>query len=390
MKQKTIFIDGLGLVEGHFSGVGQYILGIVRGIDEVIDELKYQGKVAPTVKIVIPRGTSAKFEKYGFKHIGYKTFPLSFRYTAALWHRGWLPPVDIFCGRGTYIFPRFVSMPLLFSKNAGLVIFDLSYELHREYSDEGNAIFLSKGVRRSIAKTNKVIAISQNARREIIDFYKLPPSDVVVSTPAVDPKVFYRRSAQEIKRVKQKYGITGDYILALSNLEPRKNLDGLVNAYCNLSEAHRKKYKLLLVGVSGWKTDELFNKIVDRVEAGYDITRPSKYVADLDRPAIISGASMLVYPSHYEGFGMPPLEALSCGTPVISADNSSLPEVMGKAGEMLDSHDISHLTHVMTNYLDDLKALSAKALIEGTAQAQKFSWKESAKIFLKVAEESQK
>lgn len=389
MKQKTIFIDGLGLVEGHFSGVGQYILGIIRGIDEIIDDLKYAGQPAPRVRVVIPRGTSAKFKKFGFKHVGYKSLPFSFRLTAALWHRGWLPPIDIFCGRGTYIFPRFVSMPLLFSKNAGLVIFDLSFELHREFSDEGNAIFLSKGVARSIGKTKTIITISDNAKQEIVDFYKLPASRVVVATPAVDPKVFYRRGEAEIKKAKQKYGIKGDYILALSNLEPRKNLDGLVDAYCNLPEKYRKKYKLLLVGVSGWKTDELFQKIVARVKDGYQIVRPSKYVSDQDKPAIISGAAMLVYPSHYEGFGMPPLEALSCGVPVIAADNSSLPQVIGKAGIMLPSTDLGRLQKEMTSNLDNLASVTKTVSKTGPLQADKFSWKKSAQVFLDVARESE-
>jgi len=390
MKQKTIFIDGLGLVEGHFSGVGQYILGIIRGIDEIIDDLNYSGQPAPKVRVVIPRGTSPKFKKFGFKNIGYKSLPFSFRYTAALWHRGWLPPIDIFCGRGTYIFPRFVSMPLLFSRNAGLVIFDLSFELHREFSDEGNAIFLSKGVARSIAKTETVITISDNAKKEIIDFYKLPSSKVVVATPAVDPKTFYRRSEAEIGKAKQKYGIKGNYILALSNLEPRKNLDGLVDAYCNLPEKYRKKYKLFLVGVSGWKTDELFDKIVARVEEGYQILRPSKYVSDSDKAAIISGATMLVYPSHYEGFGMPPLEALSCGVPVITADNSSLPQVVGNAGTMLPSTDISRLQKEIALQLDDIESITDAVTTSGPSQASNFSWKKSAQVFLDVAQGSGK
>ncbi len=388
MKQQKIFIDGLGLVEGHFSGVGQYILGILRGIDTLLDEAKYRGEAVPDVRVVIPRGTTAKFRTFGFKHIGCKRLPTSFRYTAALWHRGWMPPIDIFCGRGTYIFPRFVSMPLLFSKNAGLVIFDLSYELHRQYSDEGNALFLSRAVKKSIGKTQKIIAISQNARQEIIDFYKLPASQVVVATPATDKSVMYRRNSEEVERVKHRYGIKGNYILALSNLEPRKNLDTLVEAYCELPDRLRKQYKLLLVGVSGWKTDKLFNKIVEKVDQGYEIIRPSDYVSDEDKAAIISGAAMLVYPSHYEGFGMPPLEALACGVPVITADNSSLPEVVGKAGVMVSSDNKKRLVAAMVDYLDNIDKITSKTNKQGPAQAATFSWEKSAQVFLDVAKES--
>ena len=381
-----IYIDGLGLVEGHFSGIGQYILGIIRGLDEIIEENIYNGKPAPVVIVIIPRGTAERFKSFRFKHIRYKTLPLPFRYVAALWQRGKMFPLDLWCGHGTYIFPRFVSMPLLFSPSA-LVIFDLSYELFRQYSDERNAAFLSRGVKKSIDKSKKVITISQSAKNEILEFYGLENSDVVVATPAVDTTQFYRRSQQEIDRAKAKYGIEGEYILSLSNLEPRKNLEGLVEAYCALPSHLRKGTGLLLVGVNGWKIESLFNKIVSKVEQGYNIMRPSHYVSDEDKPAIISGAKLLVYPSHYEGFGMPPLEALACGVPVITSDNSSLPEVVSGIGTMIKSTDTGALTEAMILALQQEEALSKKTRLTGPAQAERFSWKSSAQKFLDVAKE---
>ncbi|MBA3757274.1 glycosyltransferase family 4 protein [Candidatus Saccharibacteria bacterium] len=386
MKQKSIYIDGLGLVEGHFSGVGQYILGILKGIDELLEDRKYLGLEVPKISVIIPHDTKAKFLKFGFKHVGFKTVPLSFRVMSALWRRRMLPPLDLWCGPGVYIFPRFVSMPLAFSKSA-IVIFDLSFELHRQYSDEGNAVFLTKQVRKSIEKTNRVLTISQNARNEIIDFYQIDPAMVVVATPATDPRLFYRRSKKEIEEVKSKYGIEGDYILALSNLEPRKNLDSLVEAFCSLPKDIIKDTSLLLVGVSGWKTDTLFQKIISKVNEGYNIIRPSSYVKDEDKPAIISGTKMLVYPSHYEGFGMPPLEALACGVPVITANNSSLPEVVGSAGKMVPSDNLEKLTLAMEDYLRNIDNKTDKARLEGPERAREFSWVKSAEEFLKVAKE---
>jgi len=386
MKQKTIFIDGLGLVEGHFSGIGQYILGILRGLDELIEESKYDDQPLPRIVVVIPRDSVKKFKRFGFKHIGYKRFPLPFRYMAALWHRGKLPPIDLWCGRGTYIFPRFVGMPLVFSKSI-LVVYDLSFELHRQYSDEGNALFLSKFTRKSVEKSKKVITISKSVEREILDFYKLPKSMVSVAYPATDPKLFYRRSDKEIARIKQKYNIKGDYILALSNLEPRKNISALVDAYCSLPKSVTDKYALLLVGASGWKTETLFNHILQKADEGYNIIRPSKYVKDIDKPAIISGASLFVYPSHYEGFGIPPVEALACGVPVIAANNSSLPEAVGTAGKLVDIDDADLLVRTIKETLDNKEGLTAEVAKDGPAQARTFSWKESAKVFLEAAEE---
>jgi glycosyltransferase involved in cell wall biosynthesis len=386
MKQKSIFIDGLALMEGHFSGIGQYVLGVLRGLDELIEDAKYAGADVPDIKVIIPRDTVYKFKTYEFRHIGYKKFPLSFRYMAALWHRGKLPPIDLWCGRGTYIFTRFVDMPLLFSKSA-LVIYDLSFELHRQYSDERNAIFLSKFTRKSVNRSKKVIAISKSVEKEIADFYNLPQSKLAMAYPATDPKLFYRRSPKEIAQVKQKYNIKTNYILALSNLEPRKNLSALVDAYCELPKALRDEYALLLVGVNGWKTETLFNHIIKKVDEGFNIIRPSDFVLDKDKPAIISGASVLVYPSHYEGFGMPPLEAAACGVPVIAAKNSSLPEAVGSAGKLIDIDEPGRLASTMEDLLNNIESARNEAVVQGPAHAKTFSWKRSAQIFLDVAKE---
>jgi glycosyltransferase involved in cell wall biosynthesis len=385
-KRQKIFFDGLGLVDGHFSGVGQYILGILRGVDQILEDKKYSGEPYPDVRVIVPRDCVARFKSFGFKNIRYKRLPLSFYYVAGLWHRGKMFPIDLWCGKATYIFPRFVDMPLLFSKSA-MVIYDISFELFREYSDERNARFLSEGIKRSLKKTSKVITISQNARKEILDFYKVPENKVVVATPAVDGMYFYRRNVEEVEDVKRKYKIKGDYILALSNLEPRKNLDGLVDAYCALPSSKRNGTGLLLVGVNGWKIEKLFDKILGKVSEGYNIMRPAHYVADEDKPAIISGAKLLVYPSHYEGFGIPPLEALACGVPVITANNSSLPEVVGDTGEMVDSKNTEAITKAISEALNNWPELSERIQVEGPAKAREFSWRKSAQTFLDVVEE---
>lgn len=384
---KKIYIEGLGLVEGHFSGVGQYILGILRGLDEILDRHQAEGDTLPKIYVIIPYDTVEKFNSFKFKHIRYKRFPLPFRYMSGFWHRGLIPPIDLWCGPGNYIFPRFVDMPLLFSKNVGLVIYDLSYELHRQYSDEGNAKFLSKRVKHSVKRAKNIITISKNAKQEIEEFYKVPPDHVFVATPAVDQSVLYRRSQREVSQIKSKYGIEAKhYILALSNLEPRKNLQALVNAYCSLPRALREDTALLLVGVNGWKADTLFEDIKQNVKDGYDIIRPNKYVSDADKAAIISGASLLVYPSHYEGFGMPPLEALACGVPVITSDNSSLPEVVKGVGTMVDvSGDNSELKVALKNAMSQIGDLQDAALVAGPARASEFSWTKSAQVLLDIA-----
>lgn len=379
---KRIYIDGLGILEAHFSGVGQYILGILRGIDEIIDDQIKAGEKPQRVTVIVPKDAIERFNSFGFKHIDYKVFPMTTGKMLSLWHRNKLPPIDLFIGRGVYIFPRFVSMRLALSKYV-LGIFDLSYELHKEFVDDNNARFLSREVARSVNKASRIVTISQNTRDEIIDFYRVKPSEVSVATPAADQGVFYRRNAKEIAKAKKKYNISGDYILALSNLEPRKNLESLIRAYTSLPTATKKKFKLLVVGANGWKAD----KLLETIDADSTIIRPSEYVTDEDKPAIISGASLLVYPSHYEGFGMPPLEALACGVPVITADNSSLPEVVGSAGVMINSHDLPGLKQAITKQLKNIDTVTKKASKEGPERASLFSWKKSAQVFLDQAKD---
>jgi len=383
---KNVFIEGLGLVEGHFSGVGQYILGIVRGIDELIEKDKIQGKETPNVRVIIPCDTVEKFKKYKFKHIGYKAFPMHFRYMGALDHRNKLPPLDLICGQGFYVFTRFAAMPLMFSKYINIV-YDLSFEVCREYSDEANARYLSPRTRMAVDGAVKVITISNSAKKEIVDFYNIDKNKILVATPAADQHTLYRRGKNEIEVVKKKYGIKGNYILALSNLEPRKNLEGLVDAYCDLPKTIRDKTGLLLVGVTGWKADKLFKKIIAKVNDGFNIMRPSDYVSDDDKPAILSGADMLVYPSHYEGFGMPPLEALACGTPVITSNNSSLPEVVGKCGIMVNSSDTKALKEAIILTIKD-SSIKEAAIVYGPKQAEKFNWNKSAKIYYDTIKEN--
>jgi alpha-1,3-rhamnosyl/mannosyltransferase len=386
---RKIYVDGLSLVEGHFSGVGQYTLGILRGMDSLLEDACNEQLEHPEVTVIIPRNTVDKFKSYNFKHVGYKKFPLSFRYMSALWHRNWLPPIDLWCGKGLYIFPRFVDMRLLFSRSI-VVIHDLTYELYRDYTDEGNAIFLSKHSKHSVKRASVVVVVSENTKKDVMEFYKLNDKEMVVTPNATDYELFYRRSESEIRKVKDRYGVKKDYILALSNLEPRKNLDMLVDAYCSLPSHYREKVSLLLVGVTGWKTDKLFKKILGKVEEGYDIIRPTSYVSDQDKPAIISGAKMLVYPSHYEGFGIPPLEALACGVPVITANNSSLPEVVGNVGKMISSKDQDELRVTMEDYLENITEITNQVRIDGPRQAERFSWISSAKAFFNAAERIQK
>lgn len=382
----TIYIDALGLVCNHFSGVGRYILGILRGLDELLEQAARNGEPMPRIEALIPFDRRKAFADYKFRHLKPRIVPLPFALLEPLIMSWRWPILDLICGKGVYIFTRFVC-PRLWSSPSAVVVYDLSFELHKEFAPDGLPQLLSEGVKSSLEQSERVITISDNARREILGFYGVDPKQVVVATPAADQEKFYRRSAAEVTRVKARYGIEGEYILALSNLEPRKNLGTLVDVYCELPEAIRERFGLLLVGAFGWKFHDTMEKILDRIEQGHNIIRPSGYVTDEDTPALLSGASVLVYPSHYEGFGMPPLEALACGTPVVVADNSSLPQVVGQAGRLVPSDQPQAIRRAIEDLFQDLPAETAAASVQGPAQAARFNWTTSARVFLDVAKE---
>ena len=213
-----------------------------------------------------------------------------------------------------------------------------------------------------------------------------PKKKIDVLYPGIDQKQFFRWPEKRIAQVKAAYGVYGKYIVYIGNLEPRKNLIALLRAYEKLPAKTRKEYSLLLVGLTGWKSEGIF-KLIEKLRIdGNHIQLPATYVQDHDRAAIISGASLMVYPSMYEGFGIPPVEAMACGVPVISSNNSSLPEAVGKAAKKVPANSSSQLANTIQKVLAD-KNLQHDMIKEGFEQVDKFSWHESAKKLLAIMDE---
>jgi glycosyltransferase involved in cell wall biosynthesis len=246
-----------------------------------------------------------------------------------------------------------------------------------------NQKFLSDNVKKSVERSARIITISKNSKSEISKFYGLPKSEIDIVYPGIDQSIFFRWPKNEVEKVKARYGIYGKYILFVGNIEPRKNLKNLLLAYEKLDDKTRTEYSILLVGARGWLDDEIFD-IIERLRlAGNHIQQPNDYVTDRDRVAIYSGASLFVYPSQYEGFGIPPLEAMACGVPTITSDNSSLPEAVGNGARQVSAGSVDQLTQAIKEVLQDKK--EQQVLIEkGFKQVDKFSWEQEAKKLLKT------
>lgn len=172
----------------------------------------------------------------------------------------------------------------------------------------------------------------------------------------------------------------------VGNIEPRKNLIHLLRAYEKLPSQLRSKYSLLLVGAKGWQDDQIFETINRLQDQGNLVQLPSKRVSDDDMPAIYSGASVFVYPSIYEGFGIPPLEAMACGVPVVASDNSSLPEACGDAALLVDASSAREISDSILKILTD-KDLVSTLRRAGAAQSKRYNWKKSAENLIDIVKE---
>src|SRR5205085_9627051 len=188
---------------------------------------------------------------------------------------------------------------------------------------------------------------------------------------------------KELQRVRHTYGIEGDYILSVGSIQPRKNLARLVRAYASLRGEYStdKLPKLVLAGKCAWLFDETLRALE---QTGLkDTVLLTGYVADADLPALYSGALCFVYPSYFEGFGLPVLEAMQCGTPVIAGNRTSLPEVVGDAGILIDPFNPRDIANAIARLVSNPSARDELRKL-GIERAQRFNWLETARLTLQV------
>ena len=297
------------------------------------------------------------------------------RYLDAFSARLFVPPLDALAlvRPDLMLFPNYIASPLVWTRRSIVVVYDLSFVYHPEYADPANARFLRRVVKRAVQSADHVVTISQHSRQQILECYGVAGEKVSVIYPGVDRTRFRAVPDDESSEVARKLGIEGDYVLFTGTLEPRKNILGLLRAYRLLPADLRDAYALVVAGGKGWLDQEITAALAELAHDGARVIQPG-YVDDEDLPALFSGATAFAFPSFYEGFGIPPLEAMACGTPVVTADNSSLPEVVGDAAELVDPHDPESIAAGLERVLGDpqrRQALSAA----GRDRASRFDWR---------------
>ncbi len=380
---------------GEQAGIGHYTYFLIKNLLKVDKENEY---VLFFDNLISKEAAEKLIEEN--KNASVKFFPFHlYKHYLPFWYSHILVAAAI--GReklDVYHSPAY-SFPLMYSGKTVVTVHDLAIFKHPEWFPKKfvSQFFSTKiSVPQSLKKANKIIAVSENTKKDIQEIFKIPGEKIKVIYEGVEKRIFPQRGEEtcgvenqicEID-LKSKYGLRDDYILFLGTIEPRKNILALIKAFLDLAKSDKKikqNYQLVIAGAKGWKYENIFAEINRTKKISKEIVKYIGYVPAKDKFSLIRFATCFVFPSFYEGFGLPVLEALSLGVPTITSNVSSLPEVAGEAAILINPNKIDEISKALKKVLADQnlrKELSKK----GLAQAKKFSWEKCAKETIKVYE----
>ena len=264
-----------------------------------------------------------------------------------------------------------------------LTIHDISWEYYPDYFKPVERLRLKEITPFSARKAAHVITCSEHSKKDIVNLYKVPEEKVTVTYYGKDPAFRKIHDPSLLAGIKSRYGITGPFILYVGNIQPRKNLVRLIEAFSHLKKEAKLPHKLVIVGKKAWLFSDVFDSVRQTgIESEILFTG---YVPDEELPLLYNAADLFVYPSIFEGFGLPVLEALACGTPVITSNTSSLAELAGEAAVLIDPLSIQELTDAMIRVLRDekLRLLLAE---KGLRRASQFTWEKTSRQTLEIFE----
>lgn len=377
-----ILIDIRPLMDAQYSGVSEYVYRLLEAIFAIDQKNEY---------ILFCNGLQdAKlpdFKKDNVKIVQTRIPNKVFNYLY-LWPLG-RPLFDKLVGESVDIF----FMPHLhlaaYSKNIKsiLTVHDLSFLVDRKwFSFRKNIWHWFVNVKKLTKRFDKIVAVSENTKRDLMAICNIAENKIKVIYSGISEK-FTKLDIHDPKLniIKNKYRLHKPFILFLSTIEPRKNIIGLIKAFEILKENNQyPNLQLVLAGGLGWKSEPIIKAIKSSL-VQEDIIMLD-YVDSADRPVLYNLALAFAYPSFYEGFGFPPLEAMACGTPVVASANSSLGEIVGDAGILVDPYNPESIALGLKTILDN-KDLAEELSLRGLAQARKFNWQKAAQSYLELFEE---
>ncbi|TSD02272.1 MAG: Uncharacterized protein Athens071425_65 [Parcubacteria group bacterium Athens0714_25] len=377
-----IGIDARCFSRGRVSGVEEYTMRILEELFSRDKKNKYVLFFNSWKKPVVDFGWTKKYPNVRLEIFRFPNKLINF----LLWYFRW-PKIDRFLG-GVDIFfmPNMIFSAVSKKAKTLLTVHDLSFEYYPETFSIVRRMWHGFINLRAIAEeANQIVAISQSTEEDLRGIYGVKKDKIKIIPSAVSDKFFQmNRNDWKLIEVKEKYKLPFKFILFLGTIEPRKNISAIVTAYNQLREDSAEKfgeYKLVIAGVEGWKAKDIFRTIrMSKFRKDIILTG---FIEDDDKPALYNLSSIFVYPSLFEGFGFPPLEAAKCGTPVIVSNNSSFPEIIGSGGIMIDPHKPDEICLAMREILAS-RDLQENLRQKGLRQAMRFDWKQTAESFLKL------
>jgi len=265
-----------------------------------------------------------------------------------------------------------------------VTIHDITYEFFPEFFSRRDRMLLSTLVPLSARRASKIIAPSESTKRDIVELYGVDPEKVAVTHYAADALFKPISNREELITLRDTYGIRDEFILTVGNLQPRKNLLRLVEAFADLLQSGAIRHQLVIAGQAFWRQSEICRRVEDRHLGEHVVF--TGYVPQDHLVLLYNAAAIFVYPSLYEGFGLPPLEAMACGTPVITSNVSSLPEVVGEAALLVEPHRTEGLAQAILDLLSS-EELQRELRARGLERARCFSWERTARQTLGLYED---
>ncbi len=308
------------------------------------------------------------------------------RYLNVLWYRWRAPlPANLFTGKiDIYHGPDFVLPPLSSRIRKVVTIHDLAFLEHPEYAVPSLAAYLKKVVPEAVATADVVAAVSHDSARTLVEHFQTPREKITIIPNGLRPHFKRITDPVLLGATTHKFALKHPLILGVGTLEPRKNHLGLIKAFHQAQNNRDKKNRpamLALAGGQGWLYEETRQLVADlKLEKK---VRFLGRVSDLELALLYNLADVFAFPSFFEGFGVPPLEAMACGAPVITSNTSSLPEVVGEAALTVDPHNIDELAQAITRLLGDEK-LREELRQKGFERAQIYTWPKAAQKMLDV------
>lgn len=282
-------------------------------------------------------------------------------------------PVDVMVAYST--------LPAFIRCRSVLLLADIFWMANPQWLPRRYALPLAFATRASVKRANRIVTTTEFSKREIMRYLDVPGGRIDIVPHGINPKFFDRVGPERIACVLDKHKIQGDYILSINDIHPRKNLVGLVRAYEHARVQARFYHKLVFVGRALWKYPGFFQAIGQ--SRFHDDIIVTGYVAYEDITGLYQGASLFVYPSFYEGWGLQVHEAMASGTPVAIANNSTMPEISGGAAAEFDPSDVGDMADCIRRLLEDSN-LRREMVAKGLEQVKRYSWREAARQTLDI------